>query len=169
MISTRNDIGSGQHMLTLHAFVVDQSPVGTVVDENVASRSGHHLSVPARHVFRTQHDVASGIAPDEDRSTTDLVFPTVGQRHEATASTGRGTALGFGFQGSAERRGVYCLYVLRAAAASIVHKQQFLASYLNLVAVQQRSWLRSQAYSIDQYFRVRIGVLDRHLTIRHSL
>jgi hypothetical protein len=135
VIATPNHIRPGQQMLARHTLVVDECSVCAVVYENVASRRSHNLGMSARNILRAEHDIAAGITPNQHRPTGDLVFPPICQRHQATTGASCSSSLGFGLRDFPECRRIHRLYVLCAAAASIVDEQKFLAGDLDFVTV----------------------------------
>ncbi len=65
MVSALEDIGARQHMLPLNTRIVHERAVRAVVNKDIASRSSNDLGVPPRHIFRTDHDIATGVAANQ--------------------------------------------------------------------------------------------------------
>ncbi len=166
LFANRDHVGPGEEALPLDPRVIHRRAVRARVNDQVSLGSLYDLGVAARHVLARHDDVAGRIAPEDERRTSDCVLAAVRQRDDATARVGGGLpSLCLGLRLRHRLRKAHRLHVLRAATATLIDERQLLSRDFDLVAVEQRSRLRSQAHAIDQDFRFWNCLGDYDLTV----
>lgn len=156
------DVAPLQDQAPIDGHAVDQGAVGAGVLEDVTLRTVLDECMPAGDIRGFDHDVARGVAPEDQRALADLVFAAVGEAHQSTAGHRAGWMRhGFGrYCGSQGVQGRRVGHLGRADAA-FVHHDQLDGAELHLVAVQQRHRVGTQPHAIDDHDRIGIGAPDR--------
>ena len=109
----------------------------------------------------SDHDVATGFAPHDQRVGLDGVFPTVSEAYKPATRTGGGLALG-GWFGLYQPLNVRRADESGASGAPFVYEAELPTSHLDLVTMQQRGRLWSENHSINENLGILTDASHRH-------
>jgi hypothetical protein len=164
VVANPDHITAIQELLPLNPVAVYEAPVCAAVDQQIALRAFDDLGMPTRHIPIRENDVTIGRTANNQGSTANGVFPSIGEGDEPTTSrTPAASRPSRAARG--RKRAVVDVHELRASAPPLVAKPELVSTDHHLVPVEQRRWLGAHPDPIDQHVDGVVGFINGNLTI----